>query len=135
MEDLQKEFVPYGLALRMKQLGFDEPCFSYYMNGILQPSLNVKDYSYFKEMIEINSNIKNFENVLAPLYQQAFRWFREKYDWTIKINKILKHTWSFTLENFTLERELFGGRFETYEESESACLKKLIEIVENKKHL
>jgi hypothetical protein len=80
MEDLQKEFVPYELALRMKQLEFDEPCFSYYMNGILQPSLNVKDYSYFKEMIEINSNIKNFENVLAPLYQQAFRWLYQKLD-------------------------------------------------------
>jgi hypothetical protein len=28
---MEKEFVPYGLALRMKVIGFDEPCLgSYY---------------------------------------------------------------------------------------------------------
>ena len=27
---MEKEFVPYELALRMKALGFDEPCFGYY---------------------------------------------------------------------------------------------------------
>jgi hypothetical protein len=32
MENLQKEFVPYELALRMKQLGFDEPCLAIYDN-------------------------------------------------------------------------------------------------------
>ena len=29
---MEKEFVPYELALRMKELGFDEPCFGYYNN-------------------------------------------------------------------------------------------------------
>jgi predicted RNA-binding Zn-ribbon protein involved in translation (DUF1610 family) len=27
---MEKEFIPYELALRMKQLGFDEPCFNLY---------------------------------------------------------------------------------------------------------
>ena len=27
---MEKEFIPYELALRMKQLHFDEPCFGYH---------------------------------------------------------------------------------------------------------
>jgi hypothetical protein len=129
MEDLQKEFVPYELALRMKQLEFDEPCFSYYMNGILQPSLNVKDYSYFKEMIEINSNIKNFENVLAPLYQQAFRWFREEYNLSVSIS-LISIDYFYDIRR---EGEQFIDKpdsYKTYEEAELACIEKLLEIVE-----
>jgi hypothetical protein len=141
MEDLQKEFVPYELALRMKQLGFDEPCFSYYMNGILQPSLNVKDYSYFKEMIEINSNIKNFENVLAPLFQQSFRWFRDKYGLigdpiplsTSKNGPTTHYGWGICSSiDAGVDWENDDDGFKTYEEAGLACLEQLIEIVEEK---
>jgi hypothetical protein len=86
------------------------------MNGVLQPSLNPKDYSYFDEMSEINPNIKNFENVLAPLFQQAFRWFREKHR--------SKHIW-------IMDELLDTGEY-TYDEAELACLKYCIEIVESK---
>ena len=30
MEELEKEFIPYDRALKMKALGFDEPCLGYY---------------------------------------------------------------------------------------------------------
>jgi len=30
MKKSEKEFVPYPLALKMKALGFDEPCFGCY---------------------------------------------------------------------------------------------------------
>ena len=30
MKKIEDEFVTYPLALRMKALGFDEPCFGYY---------------------------------------------------------------------------------------------------------
>ena len=29
----EKEFIPYELALELKQLGFVEPCFAYYKDG------------------------------------------------------------------------------------------------------
>jgi hypothetical protein len=84
---------------------------------------------YTEHTIEELDNLPlNYEE---RIMEQALvlRWFREKYGWTIKINKIVKDTWSFSLENFTIERELFGGRFSSYEEAELECLKKLIEIV------
>jgi hypothetical protein len=74
-------------------------------------------------------------NISAPLCQQAFRWFREKY----KVDSIIQPTYStkyqyrmFHIEGKTkvqIYGEYMGKEFKTYEEAELACLKKLIEIV------
>jgi hypothetical protein len=62
---MEKEFVPYELALRMKQLGFDEPCFGfYYDDGELQ----IKEGNHYP-----------LGYLNAPLFQQAFRWFRDNH--------------------------------------------------------
>ena len=110
---MEKEFVPYELALRMKQLGFDQPCMA------------SKDMNNDKGLIQL------------PLYQQAFRWFREKYDLDSEI--YMNHELGvkfYTYLILQLERAVithklgYTGRFDTYEEAELACLTKLIEIVE-----
>ena len=132
---MEKEFLDYPEALELKELGFDEPCFTYFLNGIIQPSLNPKDYTYFSEMSEINKNMLNYENVLTPTYSQAFRFFREKYD---------LHPYIITLRGEWIvigiircsDAEKITGSFDTnfntLEEAELACLKKLIQIVKEK---
>ena len=57
---MNKEFVKYEQALALKELGFDEPCIGYYDEG----------GNLYTEMVEV---------LKAPLYQQAFRWFRENH--------------------------------------------------------
>ena len=123
---MQKEFVPYPLALRMKALGYDELCFGWYEH-------NGNFYYCYQEGIVPPSPSKKLikGSCLAPTYQQAFRWFREKHDWTIKVNQATKTNWSYTLKNFPNERTFYGKLYETFEEAEIACLTKLIEIVEN----
>ena len=106
---MKKEFVPYELALKLKQLGFNEPS--------------------------------------APLYQQAFRWFREKYDIHYSIDRECSqqdHKWGYnwSLYNYTgIFNEYLTSHpdapagewvYDTYEKAELACLDKLIEIVETK---
>ena len=132
---MEKEFLDYPEALELKELGFDEPCFTYFLNGIMQPSLNPKDYTYFSEMSEINKNMLNYENVLTPTYSQAFRFFREKYD---------LHPYIITLRGEWIvigiircsDAEKITGSFDTsfntLEEAELECLKKLIQIVKEK---
>jgi hypothetical protein len=97
---MNKEFIPYEQALELKELGFDEERFTY------------------------NDNSKIFR--AGVLYQQAFRWFREKYKLHYHIEYIgasnqyqwhIKHYWE---------------TFDTYEEAELSCLKKLIEMVKGK---
>jgi hypothetical protein len=129
---MTKEFVPFELAVKLKQIGFDEPCLDFYDDN-QELFYNHEN----KEKIHIGDSVK------APLFQQAFRWFREKYDlhsligiypntkeWYSSyqdLNWSGKETLDF---NKTEDRSI---RFKTYEEAELACLDKLIEIVETKK--
>jgi hypothetical protein len=119
---MNKEFIPYEQALELKELGFDEKCYGYYDSiGELN---TVEDYARLGanilEMLskEFNSVSYMKEMCSAPLYQQAFRWFRDKYDLFISI---MHYENGYSINDLR--------RFDTYEEAELACLKKLIEIV------
>jgi len=112
---MNKEFVPYQQALELKELGFDEPCLAYY---------NVNNELTFTSIVSQNTNsfwLANPNNITsAPLYQQAFRWFREKYGIHITPKKFDTTTWIAE-----------WGYWESpvcysYEEAELACLNKLI---------
>ena len=110
-------FVPYEQALQLKELGFNEPyCFGYYdgeQDNKLIPALPLT-------MINtLNGDID------APLYSQAFRWFREKYN---LIMHIQRHSNKKYLACMGIQVEILC---DTYEEAELACLKKLIEIAKN----
>jgi hypothetical protein len=65
---MEKEFIPYEQALTLKELGFDEPCFGWFTDTHLRIG--------FVE----SKHVQGENEILAPLYQQAFRWFREKYN-------------------------------------------------------
>lgn len=76
---MKKQFCPYNISLKLKELGFDEPCLGYY------PPLK-------KELtIWYNQEIANEgEFILAPFWQQAIDWFIEKglYISISKINEV-----------------------------------------------
>jgi hypothetical protein len=137
---MEKEFVPYELALRMKKLksmdkgfryGFNEKTFAYFVEGFPNDKLIIsskpKLYSY-----EYNGG--GPELISAPTYSQAFRWFREKYDLHHVIHNFtaLKGTDEEYLAEVGKADDTFSS-CRTYEEAELACLEKLIEIVESKK--
>jgi hypothetical protein len=118
---MKKEFVPYGLALELKELGFDEPCFGYYHNlGLHQLLLSQRDLRA--------DNNDSIEYCVAPTYSQAFRWFREKYALCIVIKPIDDK--NLELGYNLLKNGLMMGSHPTYEEAELACLQKLIEILQ-----
>ena len=124
---MEKEFVPYELAVKLKALGFDEPCFGYYDGN--------HNFNYMFEGKPENFSYRKFPLghsvgwTSAPTFSQAFRWFREKYDLKSSISySMLDDTnWYFQFNKSGIE---YG--FKIYEEAELACLEKLIEIVESK---
>ena len=75
---MEKEFIPYEQALALKELGFDEKCCAAY-------------YKKYDNEIGYHKVHRDFNfvalTVSAPLYQQAFRWFREKY----QLDSFVKH--------------------------------------------
>ena len=126
---MNKEFIPYEQALELKELGFDEGCLArYFEDG---KSIFYTQSKIFKDCIP------------APLYQQAFRWFREKYEVFNSIYPIGISTggkdsyrWRWVIlgimeqENVHQDESDIG--YLKYEEAELACLKRLIQIAKNK---
>ena len=128
---MEKEFVPYELAVKLKELGFDEPCFGWYSNR----EGNVLRQVYCETYLGIENCAK------APLYQQAFRWFRNNYSTYVEIHETTdweedNESWSFVIFKYRLGDNdgMISSTidYKTYEEAELDCLSKLIEIVEQK---
>jgi len=133
---MNKEFVPYELALKMRHLGFDEPCLGSYYN-YSEENFKEDKFDYRGELnIEYSIYNENTYYILAPLFQQSFRWFREKYflssDIIDRMSDGEKITYFFINEIKT-DNKYFktipSKLFTNYEEAELACLEKLIEIV------
>ena len=79
---MKNEFIPYEEALALKELGFDEPCLRHYDNDTDSDEFEL---SKFNNVLSIRTSeyIKNSgmeDTLAAPLYQQAFRFFRDKYN-------------------------------------------------------
>ncbi len=124
-----KDFVLYPEAFELKQLGFDEPCLSYYStDGKLNRSLLEYPIAYKNNFHE------SYKIVIAPLYQQAFRWFREKHQLYAWVKVEYEYGGITPTYYITGKRQgdIAGGPFNTHEEAELACLVKLIEIVKQK---
>jgi hypothetical protein len=135
---MNKEFCTYEQALALKELGFDEPCMAIYYS-------KDKSFSWHHHKDHTNNEpaLESSEfNISAPLYQQAFRWFREKYGlqnniWSGKISTVFYgyDILNIKEQEYIINNSENGGGdcdYETHEEAELACLDKLIEIVKNK---
>jgi hypothetical protein len=131
---MKNEFIPYEQALALKELGFDEPCFGNYytLDGKTWKFVDNRGYDYLDELYDIGSKFI----ILAPLYQQAFRWFREKHNILATVYSNASgylYQWSDSVGGTDrgwsdYEGPNDGGVWNTYEEAELDCLKKLIEI-------
>jgi hypothetical protein len=131
---MEKEFIPYEQALELKELGFNEPCLKYW-NGIGK---------YFDQKDWFDWNQSEYF-VSVPLYQQAFRWFREKCGISFHISdyygeesrKLYGRAFQIFIngrqQSFDYSSSSTTELYFTYPEAELACLIKLIEIVKNSK--
>jgi hypothetical protein len=134
---MEAEFIPYEQALELKELGFNEPCIGFYnIKGTF-----VSDYNVTKLQID---SLGLEKCCLAPLYQQAFKWFREEYNlrgfigFRPNVKQFDCHIYDMSLsgkeyvKQRTTEEYNKEPKVGTYEEAELECLRKLIEIVKNK---
>jgi len=115
---MEEHFVNYNQALALKELGFNEPCMS------------SRDMNNGEGLIQI------------PLKSQVFKWFREEHGiWVtfeyddcdcVEANVCwyVGKCFRYGIGPLFLTNEL--NDFKTYEEAESACIDKLIEIVKAK---
>jgi hypothetical protein len=111
---MNKEFIPYEEALALKELGFDKGSFAWYFE-------HNKEFGITNKIIKCDG-----KDISAPLYQQAFRWFRENFNMHFDIVKC-----GGGHNNYKIERNAKVS-YNTYQEAQDECLRKLIEIVKEK---
>lgn len=122
--DMNKEFIPYEQALELKELGFDEPCLGRWLiiTEFEAPTGEIR--------LQLGAKAENYDNKQrhAPLYQQCFRWFREKYELSSWVYNSHMDKYFYTiLQDGRIVKATESAT--TYEEAELACIVKLIEIV------
>jgi hypothetical protein len=133
MNSIESNFVPYQIAVDMKSIGFDEPCLGNYR---LPSNRLITEW-------EIRNTPEHTLGISAPLYQQAFKFFREKYDLhpsftrykSSSINQeptIFTHLYEIQIIDENADKIFHVGDFNSLEEAELECLKKLIKIVKEK---
>ena len=130
---MKEEFVTYEIALKLKELGFNEECFGYYHVN----EGYIKGYAFCYSENSSNSDY----SILAPLWQQVIDWFREKYKLLIdspKLDEWNAGKWSVKLESLDkkiiLEEHvgqpywrIYRG-FDSYEKAREQAILKAIEL-------
>lgn len=121
---MEKEFVTYEQALALKELGFDEPCLSIFIE---------RKFTLIFTEKQISDRVFS-----APLKQQAFRWFREEYKLHVSFAQWCGEKFYFNVTDMVHPRrydEYPGEKLRNFceevsqEEIETKALDKLIEIV------
>ena len=124
---MEKHFATYNQSLALKELGFDMPCFGWYEhNGNFY-------YCYQEGLVPPSPSKKLIKGCcLAPLKSQVFEWFRKEYGYWSYIKEATKGSCRFYIEKFD-EKFFNSDIIDSYEEAESACIDKLIELLQHDK--
>jgi len=153
---IEKEFIPYQEALELKELGFDEPSIAYYLIPEIERTgeINLHYCSRGKEILRNNDwswvyqNFPSFRRYLkpehcymystnsskllvsAPLFQQTFRWFRDKHELYGRVEYLKEYKAYYYVIDVKYQFEIGMHDVEQhYDDAELNCLRKLIEIV------
>jgi len=129
---MEKEFIPYAEALALKELGFNQKCLGQY---------NISQGDKWIFSIDLSGEGQyplTSPACITPLYQQAFRWFREKYDLHVFFPMLGANLISFEIKSFgnkngncvqnVYDGIVYDNLYYQPEEAELECLKKLIEL-------
>ena len=127
---MEKEFVSYSIALKLKKIGFNEECFGFYNNA----DSNV----WIKHLVDDSIKSIYKGDIQAPLWQQVFGWFREKHNYSGEVYYYESSDfgkWHFDIEPLKPDGERYTTPvkegFNTHQEAQEKLIEKLIEIVKN----
>lgn len=128
---MQDQFIPYNLALELKELGFNEECLAFYSahpgdkrKWMILPEFEIRKELYLKNDYGLNT-------VTAPLWQQVFDWFREEKKLLGLLYPADSGDFIYTIETFEnngKDYRLYQSGNYSYKEARLLCINKLIEI-------
>ena len=125
------KFVTYPLALKLEQLGFNEECECFW-----DDENTIDTFIFLDDGKNKNSTKEHPRIISAPLWQEAFDWFRDKYNLDSYVSKITYREWkleiNYILQNDSEEEWNKSKRFIDFKDNQKdariTCLEKLIEL-------
>lgn len=149
---MDKEFLPYDLALEMDGIGFYETCLASFYKHVEHKfddfrsasSITFNEGNPIKLFIGIGSSDQySISQCKAPLWQQVFNWFDERGLEGDVYSTASGYAWCIVKSSFNPEENFSGGtsindsghsgpnnagRFNIKREAEVECIKELIKI-------
>jgi hypothetical protein len=135
---MKELFVPYEESLALRELGFNQPTNYLYNSSHDTPEAFPCDRpGIWKDWNSMYKQHESTKHLLsAPLYQQAFEWFREKHGLFGYVSPgVLKSKLLFFPVLHNKEDILWEDidcNIESHKEAQSIVLKKMIEMVKNR---
>ena len=138
---MKENFCTYEQALALKELGYNEPCFGTYIGK----EKELKNYVSFLSIggndsinaitISYSELTKQAQEdfILAPLKSQVFKWFRKNSSINGIVSYYGKDQWNIEILDYKGNEliQIEDNTFWSYEEAESACIDKLIELIKD----
>lgn len=121
-------FVPYNLALLMKEKGFNEPCFTYHLWDGNEQNKEFKNglgnFVFHAKSGKTNTDYAQSKHISAPLYQQATDWLREKHGISVWVYPP-KNLWHVQMES----GEQFASSGDTYYEALNKAIEEALKLI------
>ena len=126
---MNKQFIPYELALKLRKLGFDDYVFAFYWIDTKQLILDSPNYLGKHHGVHLQ----------ATTWQQAFDWILDNYklyaipiptvtmNWTFKTMSVVEGEVEVTPYTYVEAED-----YSSYEQARLESLKELIRLIEGK---
>lgn len=136
---MKRQFLTYEISLKLKELGFDEPCLMYYYKDDENKlHSNISTSSLYGAMIS-EEGLNTERQIKAPLRQQTIDWFREKHNIHIivsgrLVNDPKKKTYKWEVYGDFEEEpgKLYEGLNKDYYTAYNEAILKAIELIKTK---
>ena len=122
---MEKQFVTCDIALKLKELGFDERCLGFFERKNLI-------YEWSKRYIYRDT-------ISAPLWQEVIDWFIEKYNYNIVILEVdprytdkTKPFWLYSIQGIGKNTSIIldNLKYDTYYKARESAILKAIEVIQ-----
>lgn len=121
---MNEDFVPFELAIKLKEKGFNEPCYGYYHRDGGDDSFELcgnGDCDFL--------NSKNKHRIAAPTISQVLKWLRNTYNLHVETYPCGLGMWKFLVTNITTLEE--RALCDKYMSSEQASLAGISYVLDN----
>lgn len=114
-----EDFVTLDQAKKLKELGFEEKCFAYFLyDDEVEIGSYMKDYNY----------IVGLDYISAPTLYQAQKWLREVEKTEVVVNRLDEGVYDFVIYGKIVDMTTTKC-FDTYEQALSNGITKALELV------